>query len=153
MNYMAQLQRYQDNFPDAQRLVVIYDDFRADNKATLRKIFRFLHVDDTVSFSTAEVNRSTRVRAKRIMKLMDAASEGRGTGFATFKTAAETITTQRVRRAAQDVVRRHVVYGKPHPPEHDLVVELRRRYKPEVEALTAYLGHDLTQLWGYNAIL
>ena len=33
-----------------------------------------------------------------------------------------------------------------------LVEELRRRYKPEVEALSDYLGRDLVALWGYDDV-
>jgi hypothetical protein len=152
MRYMDQLRRYQDAFPADQILVLIYDDYRQDNAAILRKILRFLDLDDTVPLSTNDVNQSTRIRARRIKKLMDGASEGRGAGFATFKVAVESITTQRQRRAAQDVVRRYIVYGKPRDPEHDLVMELRRRYKSEVVALSEYLGRDLVTLWGYHDI-
>jgi hypothetical protein len=152
MNYVDQLRRYQDAFPDDQRLVLIYDDFRDDNRATLRKILQFLDVADDVSGSIAEVNRSTRVRARSLKELVDAASKGRGTGFAQFKAAVETITSERMRRGAQDLVRRYIVSGKPQRPAQGLVVELRRRYKPEIEALTEYLGRDLVTLWGYNDV-
>lgn len=150
MRYVDQLRRYQDAFSPDRLLILIYDDYRRDNPAILCEILRFLDLDDTVSLSANDVNRSTRVRARRINDAMNAVSEGHGTGSAMFKAAVETVTTQRMRRAAQDVVRRRVVYGKPQRPEHGLVLELRRRYKPEVEALTEYLGRDLTKLWGYD---
>jgi len=150
MRYMDQLRRYQDAFSTDRLLVLIYDDYRRDNPAILRKILRFLDLDDTVSLATNDVNQSTRVRARSVNDALNAVSEGRGTGSAMLKAAIGTVTTQRVRRAAQDVVRRYVVYGKPKRPEPDLMVKLRRRYKPEVDALTEYLGRDLTRLWGYD---
>jgi hypothetical protein len=30
------------------------------------------------------------------------------------------------------------------------MLELRRRFKPEVTALSEYLGRDLVALWGYD---
>ena len=38
------------------------------------------------------------------------------------------------------------------PPRLDeaLTDELRRRFKPEVEAASEYLGRDLVGLWGYR---
>ena len=32
------------------------------------------------------------------------------------------------------------------------MVELRRRYKPEVVALSDYLGRDLVAEWGYDSL-
>ena len=32
------------------------------------------------------------------------------------------------------------------------MLELRRRFKPEVVALSEYLGRDLVSLWGYEQI-
>ena len=44
-----QLRRYHAVFPPEQVLVLIYDDFRRDNEATVRTVLRFLEVDDTVA--------------------------------------------------------------------------------------------------------
>jgi hypothetical protein len=32
------------------------------------------------------------------------------------------------------------------------MLELRRRFKPEVEALSRYLSRDLVALWGYEDV-
>lgn len=152
MTYMAQLTRYSDAFPEHQRLTLIYDDFRNDNRATLEKVMRFLEIDDTVSLSIEDVNQSTRMRAKHVKRLLDAASEGRGAGFSLFKRAAEAVTTQNVRHAAKRAVQRRVIEGKPHKPDAALMKRLRLRYKPEVEALADHLGRDLIKLWGYDAL-
>jgi hypothetical protein len=44
VRYAEQLRRYGDVFPDEQMQVLIYDDFRADNDATVREVMRFLGV-------------------------------------------------------------------------------------------------------------
>ena len=46
----------------------------------------------------------------------------------------------------------HVVYANPHPPDESLMLELRRRFKGEVVALSEYLGRDLVTLWGYDGL-
>ena len=47
-----------------QMLVLIYDDFRADNEATVRRVLRFLEVDDGVPIEPVEANpRCARARS------------------------------------------------------------------------------------------
>ncbi len=52
-------------FPREQVLVLIYDDFRADNEATLRRVMSFLGVDPDWPIEVKEVNPSVRVRSPR----------------------------------------------------------------------------------------
>ena len=42
VRYVEQLRRYHEVFASEQMLVLIYDDFRADNAATVRTVLRFL---------------------------------------------------------------------------------------------------------------
>ncbi|MGO9320439.1 MAG: sulfotransferase family protein, partial [Solirubrobacteraceae bacterium] len=42
VRYVEQLRRFHDAFPAEQVLVLIYDDFRRDNEATVRAVLRFL---------------------------------------------------------------------------------------------------------------
>ena len=42
VRYVEQLRRFHDNFPAEQVLVLLYEDFRDDNEATLRRVLRFL---------------------------------------------------------------------------------------------------------------
>src|SRR6202035_4018433 len=47
VQYVEQLRRYHAVFPPEQVLVLIYDDYRRDNDATVRTVLRFLEGDDT----------------------------------------------------------------------------------------------------------
>jgi hypothetical protein len=50
---------------------------------------------------------------------------------------------------------RRAVYGAPRRPggsDEELMLELRRRFKPEVESLGDYLGRDLVGQWGYERL-
>ena len=85
VRYADQLRRFEEHFPREQMLVLIYDDFRADNDATVRAVLDFL--------------------------------------------------------------------GLPADGEATLTAELKRRFKPEVEAVSEHLGRDLVALWGYDEIV
>jgi hypothetical protein len=44
------------------------------------------------------------------------------------------------------------VYREPPPPDEEFMLALRRRFAPEVEALSDHLGRDLISLWGYERL-
>ncbi len=56
VRYVEQLRRYHALFPREQVLVLIYDDFRRDNEATVRRVLRFLEVDDSLPIEVVEAN-------------------------------------------------------------------------------------------------
>jgi hypothetical protein len=47
---------------------------------------------------------------------------------------------------------KRTVYGEPPEPDPGLMLELRRRFKGEVVALSEHLGRDLVSLWGYDRL-
>jgi hypothetical protein len=152
VRYVEQLRRYHATFPPEQVLVLIYDDFRADNEATVRRVLRFLEVDDTARLQTHEANPTVGVRSLRLDEAMRALYAGRGPLARSAKRAARLIAPERVRHGVMRTVRRSVVYGKPQPLDARLMRELRRRFKDEVVALSEYLDRDLVTLWGYDGV-
>jgi hypothetical protein len=44
------------------------------------------------------------------------------------------------------------VYTRRSDPDEGLMRELRVRFKPEVQALSEYLGRDLVSLWHYDEL-
>ena len=131
--------------------MLIYDDFRRDNEATVRRVLRFLEVDDTAEIDALEANPSVRVRSPRLDDLIHAVSIGRGRTRA-LKAPLIALTPRRLRRGALRTIRRRMLLGAPPPPDEALMLELRRRYRPEVIALSEYLGRDLVALWGYDRL-
>jgi hypothetical protein len=152
VKYVAQLRRYHDAFGHEQVLVLVYDEFRRDNEATLRTVLRFLGVDDTVSFAAAEANPTARMRSRLVTDVVDDVAAGRGRASRYLGSGIKTLTTERFRRRLLKRTWDRVVYGPPRPIDPELRLELRRRFRPEVEALSDYLGRDLVALWGYDAI-
>jgi hypothetical protein len=153
VRYVEQLRRYHAVFPAEQVLVLIYDDFRRDNESTVRTVRRFLDVDETVPVEVTDANPTAfRMRSQQLDELLNVISVGRGPVSRAVKASVKAVTPGALRGAAIKLTQRHLVQGKPHPPDEQLMLELRRRYKGEVVALSEYLGRDLVALWGYDSL-
>jgi hypothetical protein len=151
VHYVEQLQRYHAVFAPEQILVLIYDDFRDDNEATVRRVLRFLGVDDTQPVAVTEANPTVRVRSPRTSDFVRSLYMGSGPATRTLKRAIKALTPRALRREALAVERR-LQWGAPRPPDEQLMLELRRRFKGEVVALGEYLDRDLVGLWGYDRL-
>jgi Sulfotransferase family len=152
VRYVEQLRRYRDAFGAEQLHVLIYDDFRADNETTVRGVLRFLDVDDSLPIKELDANPSVQVRSQRLNALVHGVSVGHGPVSQAAKAGVKALMPRRLRRGALEAAQRHLVYTRPQEPDEQLMLELRRRYKPEVEALSDYLDRDLVALWGYDRL-
>jgi hypothetical protein len=152
VRYVEQLRRYHERFSPERVLVLIYDDFRRENEATVRGVLRFLEVDDTLPVAVTEANPTVRVRSVRLARAVQALYAGQGPLAGAVNASVKTLTPRRLRGRALDALRRELLYGQPRPPDEGLTLELRRRFKPEVVALSEYLGRDLLRLWGYDEL-
>jgi hypothetical protein len=156
VRYVEQLRWYEALFPPGHVLPLIYEDFRRDNEATVRRVLRFLEVDDSLPIETVEVH-SGRRRAVRFMRLhymtraLKRARHNPGVAGPVSRTVNAVIPGALRSRVFEPILRR-VVYSVPRPPDEELLLELRRRFKPEVVALSDHLGRDLVTLWGYDGI-
>src|SRR4029077_7185076 len=152
VRYVEQLRRYRARFPPEQMLTLIYDDFRSDNEATVRSVFRFLDVEETFPIEPIKANPTVRMRSQRLDDIVHGVSVGAGPLSRAVKGAVNAITPQKLRRAALRTPQRRVVHGSPKPVDESFMIELRRRFKGEVVALSEYLDRDLVTLWGYDGI-
>jgi sulfotransferase family protein len=151
VDYLTQLQRYREHFPDERMLVLIYEEFRADNRAAIREVLRFLDVDDTFSIDVTQANPTVLVRSTRLHGAVRSLYMGDG-GAGGMKSTVKAVVPRSVRRASLRVLRRNVLYSQPPPVDEELMLELRRRFRGQVEALGEYLGRDLVRLWGYDRL-
>jgi len=152
VRYVEQLRRYDAVFPKEQMLVLIYDDFRRDNAATVRRVLDFLGADDEHPIDELEANRSVALRSQQLDDLVHAVSTGRGPVSSAAKRALTAVTPRRARRPLLELTLRRVVHGETPPVDERLMLELRERFKGEVVALSEYLDRDLVTLWGYDEI-
>jgi hypothetical protein len=151
VRYVEQLRRFHAVFPPEQVLVLIYDDYLADNAGTVRRVLRFLDVEGTATIEVLHANPTVNVRSPRIYGLVRSISMGRGPTAGAAKKTIVTLTPRRLRRRALTLERR-VQWGKPQEPDAALMRELRKRFRGEVVALSEYLERDLVKLWGYDGI-
>ncbi len=152
VRYVEQLRRFHAVFSPEQVLVLIYDDFQQDNEATVRTVLRFLEVDDTAPIEVMAANPTMGVRSQRLHELVHAVSVGHGPVSQAVKAAVKAVTPTRLRRSALHATQRGVVYVQPPEPDERFMLELRRRFKGEVVALSEYLDRDLVALWGYDGV-
>jgi sulfotransferase family protein len=152
VRYVEQLRRYDAVFPREQMLVLIYDDFRNDNEATVRSVLRFLDVDDQAPVALVEANPTVHVRSLRLDRLVRTLYAGQGPLARGAKATVKRLTPRALHGERFGAVRRRLVYGAPRPSDPGLMLELRRRFKGEVDALGEYLDRDLISLWGYDSL-
>jgi hypothetical protein len=152
VRYVEQLRRYEQAFGRDRMLVLIYDDLRSDNVATVRRVLRFLDVDDSVSLQAEWVNPSGLRRRDPVAMLTKKVRDGREPGFATVRRMLDAVATDRVRETVMPRLRRKLLWEDAPPPDEELMREIRERYKGEVQAASEYLGRDLVSLWGYDKL-
>ena len=152
IRYVEQLSRYRAAFPTEQVLVLIYDDFKRDNRGTVGRVLRFLEVDDTVAFEPVQANPSVHVRSVWLDRMVQGLYAGRGPLARTSRKALRATIPSRLRGESLQALRRRLLYGSPRPPDEAFARELRARFKDEVVALSEYLGRDLVEEWGYDRL-
>jgi hypothetical protein len=152
VRYVDQLRRYHAAFPTEQVLVLIYDDFRRDNAATMRAVLHFLDVDAGMPIEPLDANPTIAPRSQRLDAWALALRSGRGPLSRGVKASFKALTPDRLQRNLVRALNQNVVHGSAPAPDERLMVELRRRFKPEVVALSEYLGRDLVALWGYDKL-
>jgi len=152
VRYVEQLRRFHAVFPREQVLVLIYDDFRADNEATVRRVLRFLDVDDSSPLAAVEANPSVDVRSPRMRAVVRAVYRRENRLGAAVRLTAKAVTTRRLRGRLLYPLRQRVLYRPAGQADEQLMAELRGRFAPEVRALSEYLERDLVALWGYDRL-
>ena len=152
VRYVEQLRRYHAAFPREQVLVLIYDDFRTDNEGTVRRVLRFLEVDDAVPLTPVEANPSVDVRSTRLRGAVRAVYAGNGRVGGALHSITKAATTRGVREKLIYPLRQRLLFRPAREADPQLMAELRRRFAPEVAALSEYLDRDLLALWGYDRL-
>ncbi len=152
IHYVEQLRRFDAVFAPEQIAVLIYDDFRGDNERVVRDVLRFLDVDDTFAVKPLTANPTVAIRSPRLERLSHRAAAGRGTIWGPASATVRRLTSKRLRRRVLDPLRNRLLYREPPPPEESFMFDLRRRYEPEVRALSEHLDRDLVTLWGYDRL-
>ncbi|HUB74336.1 MAG TPA: sulfotransferase [Solirubrobacteraceae bacterium] len=154
IRYTEQLRRYHELFGREQVLVLIYDDFRADNAGTVRQVLRFLGLDDSIAIPQVELESLRHPRsvlldqAARATTMIGRSRLGRGPSRALAALTPRALGDSERLAAAW----RRLRFVETPPADERLMLELRRRFKDEVQAVSDHLGRDLVSLWGYDRL-
>ncbi len=152
VRYVEQLRRFHARLASEQILVLIYEDFRRDNDATVKRVLRFLDVDEQSPIEPLDTNVTTLTQRSHRARHVLMSLRGRSRVARSTRRTIRRLTTQRVRRGALGAFQRHVVSAPAPPPDEAAMSELRQRFKPEVVTLSEYLGRDLVHQWGYDKV-
>ncbi|MGH2863873.1 MAG: sulfotransferase family protein [Solirubrobacteraceae bacterium] len=154
IRFVEQLRRYHDVFPAEQVLVLIYEDFRADNQGTVHQVLRFLDLDENIAIPSVELESLRTPRYVLLDQLMRGSTMVRRSGA--VRPLARALGARVPRALSQSstlaAVSQRLRYVESPKLDEELMLELRRRFKPEVEAVSDYLGRDLVTLWGYDRL-
>ena len=154
VRYVEQLRRYHDVFPPEQVLVLIYDDFRARQRGDRAQGAALPRRRADAPVDVLDANPTiARMRSQQLDELLNVVSVGTGPGLARGQGGAQGGHARAGCAAARcGATQRHLVMGTPQPPDEELMLQLRRRFKGEVVALSEYLDRDLVALWGYDRL-
>jgi hypothetical protein len=117
-------------------------------------VLRFLEVDETFPLQPVETQRLQGVRSVRLIQLGLALSIARrraAAGGPALRALGKHVPQPR-HGTAFGAAWQRLAYSDPPVPDHAFVLALRRRFRPEVVALSDYLGRDLVSEWGYDRI-
>jgi len=151
VRYVEQLERYHTLFAREQVLVLIYEDFRADNAATMRRVMSFLGIDE-MALETVSANPTVAPRSATLRSVTRGLKTGEQRVWRTLRGLGKRLTSRGVRERVLYPVLPRLLFREPAPPDEEFMLELRRRFKPEVVALGDYLQRDLVTLWGYERL-
>ncbi len=135
VRYVEQLERFASVFGRERMLVLIYDDFRRDNLASGREILRFLEVDETFPLQAVETKPLGNVRSGTLHRLTGAARRARRHPAAAGPagTALGALSALPARSSTLRGISRRLTYSEPEAGDPQLALELRRRFKGEVD--------------------
>jgi hypothetical protein len=139
--YAPQLERYLAVFPREQILVLVFEEFRADNASGYRQVLEFLGVDSAHEPDFREVHARLAPRSARLNRALNAPRLKR----AVFRVLGPRRYDRVSKRVAGAVMQ--PASGSAVAPE--LEAELREELRPDVARTSELVGRDLAAIWGY----
>jgi hypothetical protein len=140
--YATHLRNWLRFFPRDQILVVLMDDVETDPAGVCKLVYRFVGVDDSY-VPSGLVNRYNRSFANRWAPLAGAKNAVYGAtrvpGLRWIWSAAANAGLRSVYRGINTVPSKAVI----PPPHAETLVELRRRFEPEIRELETMIGRSL----------
>jgi hypothetical protein len=154
IRYTEQLRRFHSHFPPEQVLVLIYDDYRADNAGTVERVLSFLGLEgqqQVVPLDTGTLPSIRSLTLHQLERVVIVARRNPNSSSPLLRTV-NTVLPASWHSERLHTAWRKAVYGPPEVPDPAFMQELRRRFAGEVRAFGDYTGRDLISLWGYDRL-
>ena len=139
-SFAPQLRRFFETVPEAQRKVIVFDDFVGDTRAVYKETLDFLGLDDDGRTDFPKMNPSRQYRLQWLGRLYQSPP-----GFMErpMRRLRSWVMAQEhpLKRKVQDLVARKQPRAKLRP---EFVAELRETFRPDLEETGELLGRDLT---------
>lgn len=143
VKYFDQVKRYLEIFPKKQVKIIIYEDFRKDNKKTYKEILKFLEVNTNFSPNFETVNITQQPRFSQKINRFVFSSK--------VKDSTRQILPKTLRESLKSSVKKMVLKkSRPEKINPRLRDFLKKRFKPEVEKISKLIKKDLVKKWGYE---
>jgi hypothetical protein len=141
VKFSEQIKRYLDIFPKKNIKIVLFDDFKKDNRKVYKDIVRFLGIDDEFEPEYKILNPSKVPRSMAINYLFT---------FLSNLSIKRLIPTKIKYYISRMVKISNTKKSRRRPMDPRLKEELIKKFTPEVKALSKIVGRDLMKLWGYR---
>lgn len=142
IKYTDHIQRFLDQFPEENVLILLNEEFAADNKAMYREVVRFLEIDPNFTPIFSHIHGSKVPRYPRLHRLLNNSH---------FKQLVRKVTgSQKYDRLKQTAT---AVFLKRKPRDKldpALRQKLKKAYTPEVIKIAKLINRpDLRHIWNY----
>lgn len=131
--YSEQLARYQKLFPSEQLLVLLLDDFKKDVHASMRKVYRFLGVDESFTTRYEVENQGGVPRVPRLQYLLRSKA----------RPFFQTHSVPGCLFVVNLLLRLNAGRSKPAKMKESTRCELLERYAPDVKLTAESIGRNL----------
>ena len=146
VQYYQQVKRYYDRFKPEQIKVIVFEEFKSNNKRIYREILEFLQVDPNFEPEYGTVNANKEVKFQAINNLVNSPL---------LKNISKNLLSQEFNEFIRDhFVEKFLWHQAPKVtmPE-DIKLELMQEYYPQVALVSELIGVDLVKKWKYDNLV
>jgi hypothetical protein len=133
-----------------------YDNraFVADNAATVARVLSFLGLESQEEFVPRQTGTLPGIRSltlHQLERVVIVAQRNPNSSSPLLRAVNKVVPSSWHSERLHNAWRK-AVYAPPEVPDPGFMAELRRSFRPEVQAFGDYIGRDLVTLWGYDRL-
>ena len=142
IKYTSQIKRYLKYFKPEQIKIIIYEDFKNNNKQVYIDVCKFLNISTHFNPIIKVINKNKNTKYKIIYDILRASS---------FLSIRKFFNKMPILKNIQQLIFNIFLQEEKRVPlDNNLKKELMTKTKKEVKDLSIFLDRDLITLWGYK---